>query len=476
MWTVLCLSFLLACMHAEDPPRISLRGVGLKKSAEVVRESMADRELAEAELVKIAEAAKAAAPVVDPKNGLKKLVNTDLFATLMMQAPPAKQPEFASETLHPEQARCVPGTFHRSHFRSAFPDFVFPEIAPDLERAIPARNASCPYLLFYEGMTCEDRPCPKWLLELARARDDIIWVNYDLGDHALLVDDNPFPGVTVAPPAFFSASGVVLPAGQRRPMVISYSGNCQQGWYGSSHARLRLKQLFADVTNQSFYQPRGGGSGSDPRVHFHCAVPTRRRGAAARVRYMQSLVDSAFVLVPHGDGRWNFRFSEVIGAGAVPVVIADGLTLPYAQLIDWDMACVRISESVLDGMASYRDLLALLPSGGRLRAMQRSVARINERFFATARLREDALLDSARALGPASKARRLGLLREGGMQCGALCVSKQEGREQEQGTWRMALLRVAQQANMRTKRKRTAYSVTFAFWGVSPLTKNQPLV
>ena len=98
--------------------------------------------------------------------------------------------------------------------------------------------------------------------------------------------------------------------------------------------------------------------------------------------------------------------SEALNACSIPVIIADGLTLPYAQLIDWDTACVRISESVLDGMASYRDLLALLPSGGRLRAMQRSVARINERFFATARLREDALLDSARArLGlPAKRA------------------------------------------------------------------------
>ena len=80
MRAALCLSFLLACMHAEDPSRINLRGVGLKKSAEVARESvaaaekLADQELAEAELVKIAEeAAKAAAPMVDPKTGLKKL-------------------------------------------------------------------------------------------------------------------------------------------------------------------------------------------------------------------------------------------------------------------------------------------------------------------------------------------------------------------------------------------------------------------
>jgi hypothetical protein len=51
------------------------------------------------------------------------------------------------------------------------------------------------------------------------------------------------------------------------------------------------------------------------------------------------------VKVPHGHGRWNHRFSEVIAAGAIPVVIADGLILPFSQLIDWRHAAVRVMHA-----------------------------------------------------------------------------------------------------------------------------------
>ena len=31
---------------------------------------------------------------------------------------------------------------------------------------------------------------------------------------------------------------------------------------------------------------------------------------------------------PHGDGRWSIRLSQIIGARAVPLLVADALTLP----------------------------------------------------------------------------------------------------------------------------------------------------
>ena len=44
------------------------------------------------------------------------------------------------------------------------------------------------------------------------------------------------------------------------------------------------------------------------------------------------------------------QVSEAIAAGAIPVVIADGLDLPLSQLIQWEHASVRISESALGRM------------------------------------------------------------------------------------------------------------------------------
>ena len=136
---------------------------------------------------------------------------------------------------------------------------------------------------------------------------------------------------------------------------------------------------------------------------------------------------------------------QVLGAGAVPVLIADGLSLPYEQLVDWAAAVVWVGEEELDSMGSYTQLLeaieARLPpvqlqqpvllsstaSGTvpspsptpppltlmqaqavgsvgefgpdeRVLAMRARVRRINAAFFATEALREQALIESARAL------------------------------------------------------------------------------
>jgi hypothetical protein len=134
----------------------------------------------------------------------------------------------------------------------------------------------------------------------------------------------------------------------------------------------------------------------------------------------------------------------VLGAGAVPVLIADGLSLPYEQLVDWAAAVVWVGEEELDSMGSYTQLLeaieARLPpvqlqqpvllastavsgtvpspsptpppltltqaqavesageSDERVLAMRARVRRINAAFFATEALREQALVESARAL------------------------------------------------------------------------------
>jgi hypothetical protein len=135
---------------------------------------------------------------------------------------------------------------------------------------------------------------------------------------------------------------------------------------------------------------------------------------------------------------------QVLGAGAVPVLIADGLSLPYEQLVDWAAAVVWVGEEELDSMGSYTQLLeaieARLPpvqlqqpvllastavsgtvpspsptpppltltqaqavesageSDERVLAMRARVRRINAAFFATEALREQALVESARAL------------------------------------------------------------------------------
>ena len=115
--------------------------------------------------------------------------------------------------------------------------------------------------------------------------------------------------------------------------------------------------------------------------------------------YNTGLLESTFALVPHGDGRWNYRFSEVIGAGSIPVVLSDGLTLPFAQIIDWSKAAIVLPEKVIDDLnkngGGVDGLLSLLPSKVETRAMLAEVQRIHSTYFATPAKREAALMASA---------------------------------------------------------------------------------
>lgn len=53
------------------------------------------------------------------------------------------------------------------------------------------------------------------------------------------------------------------------------------------------------------------------------------------------------MVIPCGDGRSIYRFFETLGHGSIPVLISDGLSLPYEELIPksfWKETVVRIPE------------------------------------------------------------------------------------------------------------------------------------
>ena len=61
--------------------------------------------------------------------------------------------------------------------------------------------------------------------------------------------------------------------------------------------------------------------------------------------YFEAMLNSWFGFCAHGDERWNLRFLELLSVGTIPFIVADGLTLPYAQIIPWDTLIPRLSES-----------------------------------------------------------------------------------------------------------------------------------
>ena len=103
------------------------------------------------------------------------------------------------------------------------------------------------------------------------------------------------------------------------------------------------------------------------------------------------------------------RFSELVQHGIVPFVLADGLTLPFAPLVDWTQVALRRPE------AAARDFAAVLgaveaKTDAELAAMQRNVDAVWAECWATPDRVADCLVRSLSleaAAGSAAEAGRV---------------------------------------------------------------------
>jgi hypothetical protein len=73
------------------------------------------------------------------------------------------------------------------------------------------------------------------------------------------------------------------------------------------------------------------------------------RNGSRGERYRQLLATSQFSAVPRGDNLYSYRFTEVLSAGAIPVIVADSWVLPLCSEIlggeGWKDLAVIIPES-----------------------------------------------------------------------------------------------------------------------------------
>lgn len=89
--------------------------------------------------------------------------------------------------------------------------------------------------------------------------------------------------------------------------------------------------------------------------------------------------DSVFAGSPRGDLLFSYRFSEILSAGAIPVVYADGWLPPFNEhVVDWSKCAVFIPESDYDKTG---EILRAIPEEKRCE-MQRCALRVWDQYAA----------------------------------------------------------------------------------------------
>jgi hypothetical protein len=77
--------------------------------------------------------------------------------------------------------------------------------------------------------------------------------------------------------------------------------------------------------------------------HF---LPEYNESWVSKISYTEMLSRSIFAAAPRGDNKFSYRFTEVLSAGAIPVILADDWVWPFRpELIKWEECAVILPEN-----------------------------------------------------------------------------------------------------------------------------------
>ena len=123
---------------------------------------------------------------------------------------------------------------------------------------------------------------------------------------------------------------VTCEAETKRSLYVTYAGNFRGGRGGKFHARGAFQPL---NDNERLFIARyfNGGEFNQSKL--------------SQYSYEEFLADTVFALAPRGDNKFSYRFTEVLSAGAIPVVLADDWVWPFRpELVDWKQCAVILPE------------------------------------------------------------------------------------------------------------------------------------
>lgn len=185
-------------------------------------------------------------------------------------------------------------------------------------------------------------------------------------------------GLDVAMPLFamveFNESVRAIPI-SNRPVLLSFRGTRSPK---SDHTRKHVwklhngKDVIVPCACRWFDSNRPDRGGYDKRCEID-EIEFQKQ------TYTHLMARSKFSLILEGFGYHSFRLTEVMAAGAIPVIAIDHYVLPFNTLLDWESFSIRVPEHQL---LQLPEILRAIPMA-TIERMQKRVTQVFEYFFAS---------------------------------------------------------------------------------------------
>lgn len=93
--------------------------------------------------------------------------------------------------------------------------------------------------------------------------------------------------------------------------------------------------------------------------------------------YPNVLTDSTFCLIFRGERMGQFVLLEAMAANCIPVIVMDGVTMPFNEVLDWKRAAIFIME---DFLHTLKHVISQI-SDNKITEMRRQIQFLYKRYF-----------------------------------------------------------------------------------------------
>ena len=136
----------------------------------------------------------------------------------------------------------------------------------------------------------------------------------------------------------------------KRPLKVAYVGNFRDGKNNDfKQAHNQAVQKGARGSYKPFHNPKEGIVVFDRMIEQNDEIYIQGENNTGyglkNATYKRVMRTTKFALVPRGDNKFSYRFTEALSAGAIPVFHGDGYIFPFRpEIVDWNKCALILPE------------------------------------------------------------------------------------------------------------------------------------